>query len=347
MKTKKSKKNKQRKTTHIYLIIGVVVGLILAFGCGLAFYSLAKYDGDDCWVKIAGGTNVELNDSLIGSLDDDFGTRVYRLWYLMGGDVKVGNGAYKVERGMTAFSVARKIKNNHQTPVKVVFNNVRTMDKLAERIAKNMQFSESVFLKACDSVLKLEGYRKEEYPAIFFPDSYEFYWNASAESVVRKFLSYYNKFWDNERLKKAKECGLSPMQVSVIASIVEEETNKADERPMVARLYMNRLDKNMKLQADPTIKFAIGDFTLRRINYTHLSVNSPYNTYQNIGLPPGPIRVVAKKTLEYVLNAPRHNYLYMCAKEDFSGYHNFAADYATHMANARRYQAELNRRNIK
>ena len=347
MKTKKSKKCKQNRTKRIYLIIGVVFGLFLACSCGMAFYSLAEYDGDDCWIKITGESNIELNDSLMSSLDGDFATRVYRLWYLMGGDASVSQGAYKIKSGMSALSVARKIKNNHQTPVKVVFNSVRTMDKLAERVAKNMQFSETDFLTACDSVLKIEGYKKEEYSAIFFPDSYEFYWNASAESVVKKFLSYYNKFWSDDRLKKAKECGLSPMQVSVIASIVEEETNKADERPMVARLYMNRLDKNMKLQADPTIKFALGDFSLRRINYTHLSVNSPYNTYQNIGLPPGPIRVVSKKTLDYVLNAPQHNYLYMCAKEDFSGYHNFAVDYATHMANARRYQAELNKRKIK
>lgn len=347
MKTKNKTKNKPKKYIHIYLIIGVFVGLIIAGCCGFAFYSFTKYKRDECWVKIAGETNVEFRDSLMSSLGSDYGTRVYRLWYLMGGNASVSQGAYRIKPGMSALSVARKIKNNHQTPVKVVFNNVRTMDKLAERVVKNMKFSEHDFIRACDSVLKMEGYKKEEYPAIFFPDSYEFYWNASAESVVRKFLSYYNKFWNDERTQKAKYLGLTPMQVSVIASIVEEETNKADERPLVARLYMNRLDKNMKLQADPTVKFAIGDFSLRRINHSHLEIKSPYNTYKNYGLPPGPIRVVSKKTLESVLNAPKHNYLYMCAKEDFSGYHNFAVDHATHLVNARKYQAELNRRKIK
>ena len=169
----------------------------------------------------------------------------------------------------------------------------------------------------------------------------------SAESVVKKMLAHYCNYWSADRREKAKSMGLSPAEVSVVASIVEEETNKKDERPLVARLYLNRIKQGMKLQADPTVKFALGDFSLRRITLKHLYVESPYNTYINKGLPPGPIRIVNKATLDDVLNAPEHKYIYMCAKEDFSGYHNFAEDYATHRSNARRYQAELNRRNIK
>ena len=160
-------------------------------------------------------------------------------------------------------------------------------------------------------------------------------------------MDYRNRFWDKSRRSKAARLGLTPAEVATIASIVEEETAKTDEKPKVARLYLNRLQKGIKLQADPTVKFASGDFSLRRITGKHLAIESPYNTYKISGLPPGPIRVPASSTLDAVLNAPNHNYIYMCAKEDFSGYHNFASDYATHQANARRYQAELNRRGIR
>ncbi len=348
MKTKKTKKLKNTNLTRrIFLILGVIIIFITIICGGAYYYSSYEYNGEVCWIKISGNDNDALNDSLKNKLGDKFGGRVYKLWYLMGGKIQTSQGAYKIEPGMSVFEMSRALKNNYQTPVKIVFNNIRTMDKLAEKVSKNMHFNDTEFLSACDSVLTAEGFKHEEFPAAFLPDSYEFYWNTPAKKVVKKLFSYYDKFWNEQRIAKAKTLGLTPVQISIIASIVEEETNKTDERPLVARLYINRLKKGMKLQADPTVKFAIGNFSLRRINHSHLTVASPYNTYQNIGLPPGPIRIVSKSTLEAVLNAPNHNYIYMCAKEDFSGYHNFAVDYATHLANAKRYQAELNKRNIK
>ena len=350
MKTKKKQKKSKGKSKSnrklIIIAISIVVLLITMVVCG-ASYCLKKYDGETCWIKISNDSESALKDSLISNLGKDYGLRVYQMWYLMGGNALASQGAYKVEPGISAFTLGKSLKNNYQTPVRVVFNSVRTMDMLAEKISQNMMFEKGDFLNACDEVLSVEGFDKKEYPAIFFPDTYEFYWNASPQKVVNRLLDYYKKFWTDEKVAKASEIGLTPIQVSTIASIVEEETNKSDERPKVARLYLNRIKTGMKLQADPTVKFAIGDFSLRRITHEHLKIESPYNTYKYKGLPPGPIRVVSKKTLEGVLDAPQHNYIYMCAKEDFSGYHNFAEDYVQHLSNARRYQAELNRRKIK
>lgn len=330
----------------IYLLISFI---ILVIGAIIAYvYLCEKYEGDDQWIYIDKNcSESQLKDSLMSKLGDDFGAKVYQLWSLRDDYIANNQGAYKIKSGSSAWKISKDISENHQTPVKVIFNNVRTMEQLANRVSKNMQFNEAEFLAACDSVLSQKGFKKEEFPAVFFPDSYEFYWNAKPTLVVERLLKYYDKYWSDENISKAKSMGISPLEVSTIASIVEEETNKADERPKVARLYLNRVKKGMKLQADPTLKFAIGDFSLRRINQNHLKVESPYNTYQHAGLPPGPIRIVSKKTLDAVLNAPEHEYIYMCAKEDFSGYHNFAVDYDTHQANARRYQQELNRRKIK
>ena len=330
----------------IYLFVSFIILVVVAV---VAYVYLSeKYEGDDQWIYIDKDcSDTQLKDSLKSKLGEDFGGKVYQLWSMRDDYIKNNQGAYKIKRGTSAWKISKDILENHQTPVKVIFNNVRTMEQLAQRVSKNMQFNEAEFLAACDSVLSQNGFKKEEVPAVFFPDSYEFYWNAKPALVIERMLKYYNKYWSEENVAKAKLLGLSPIEVSTIASIVEEETNKADERPKVARLYLNRVKKGMKLQADPTVKFAIGDFSLRRINQSHLKIESPYNTYQNAGLPPGPIRIVSKKTLDAVLGAPEHEYIYMCAKEDFSGYHNFAVDYGTHQANARRYQQELNKRNIK
>lgn len=179
------------------------------------------------------------------------------------------------------------------------------------------------------------------------PDTYEFYWNATPNKIIKRLVEYREKFWTDKRKAQAASLGLSPIEATILASIVEEETNKADEKPIVARLYMNRLKKGMLLQADPTVKYAVGNFGLKRILQQHLNIESPYNTYKHPGLPPGPIRIPSGNTIDAVLNAPSNDYIYMCAKEDFSGYHNFTSSYSEHLNNARRYQAVLNKRNIK
>jgi UPF0755 protein len=196
------------------------------------------------------------------------------------------------------------------------------------------------------SILQEYNFTKQTLPALFIPNTYQVYWNISAKDFLNRMFKEYKRFWTEERQNKAKAIGLTPIEVSILASIVEEETNNKSEKPMVAGLYINRLKKGMPLQADPTVKFAWQDFTLRRITNKHLTIDSPYNTYKIIGLPPGPIRIPSPEGIDAVLNYSKHNYLYMCAKEDFSGTHNFASTLSEHNRNARKYWDALNKRKI-
>ncbi|MBQ7211728.1 MAG: endolytic transglycosylase MltG [Muribaculaceae bacterium] len=340
----KSLLEKRNRKKLIALSAAAIVTIVLAII--ILAYALKSYHGEGRIIYIpANATEKAVGDTLVKNFGD-YGERTFSIWKRMGGDSRHAYGAYRVADGQSAVRLARRLATATQSPVKVTFNNIRTLDNLADRIARQMAFSRDDFLAATDSILSAEGYKREEYPAVFLPDTYEFYWTISASTFVNKMLDQFHRFWNDERTAKAKALGLTPVEVSSLAAIVESESAKLDERPKIARLYLNRLKIGMRLQADPTVKFALGDFGLRRLMGHHLTVDSPYNTYRNKGLTPGPIRIPTKRTLDDVLNAPQHDYIYMCAKEDFSGYHNFAVDYPTHMANARRYQAELNRRGI-
>lgn len=340
-----SVQGKRKGRSAIWLAVGAGVLIVLAGYCGWLLFG--GYGGQDRWVKISRGSSDEkIHTVLCDSLGGSYGNRVYWLWHLAGSSTSRAGGAYLVAPGTSPLALARRLRNGAQTPVSLVLPGVRTMDRLARKVGEVMEITPEEFLAACDSVLGSEGYLPQHYPAAFLPDKYEMYWNTPATSAVRRLLGYRDRFWNEERLAKARRLGLTEVEVATLASIVEEETAKTDERPKVARLYLNRLQRHIKLQADPTVKFSTGDFSLRRITGVHLATPSDYNTYLHEGLPPGPIRIVEKQTIDGVLDAPAHDYIFMCAREDFSGYHNFAVDYATHMANARRYQAELNRRNI-
>ena len=195
--------------------------------------------------------------------------------------------------------------------------------------------------------LKAYETRPEMLVSLFVPDTYEVYWTITPEALLKRMAKEYKAYWTAERKALAEQQGLTPDEVAVLASIVDKETTNVDEMPMVAGMYLNRLRTNMPLQADPTVKFALGNFALRRLYNSHLACDNPYNTYKYTGLPPGPICVPSPQAINAVLHPAQHNYLYMCAKEDFSSAHNFAATYAEHLANARRYQQALNQRNIK
>ena len=331
------------------LLVAVVGLLVCVAAAWLApfFFTGAPSDG---MVKIRKGSSVDtVRDSLQSAVDVNFGNRVARLLSLTGADLSERHGAFKVNKGDSPFTVMRLLRSGQPSGIKFTFNNVRTKEEWAARVGGTFMMTSDEMLAALnDSVLCAKyGKTTDNITAMLLPDSYEFYWDLTPEQLLDRMHDYYDKFWTADRIEKAKDLGLTPEQVATIASIVEEETAKTDERGKVARLYLNRVKIQMPLQADPTVKFSIGDFSIRRITLDMLRTDSPYNTYRNPGIPPGPIRLAEKATLDAVLNAPEHDYIYMCAKSDFSGYHSFSSSYAEHMANAHRYQAVLNQRGIK
>ena len=260
----------------------------------------------------------------------------------------VKSGCYAVEPEDNMFSVFRRLKQGRQTPVRLTIPNVRTMERLAGALGKKLMMDSAVVAQhfADSTFCRQYGYDTATIACLFIPNTYEVYWNTSLEDFMKRMQKENTTFWNEERLRRAEAAGLTPNEVVTLASIVDEETANNAEKTMVAGMYINRLRTGMPLQADPTIKFALQDFGLQRITNAHLTVESPYNTYLNTGLPPGPIRIPSPIGLDAVLNYTKHNYLYMCAKEDFSGTHNFASNYAEHMKNARKYWNALNERKI-
>lgn len=258
-------------------------------------------------------------------------------------------GHYVLKPGMSVIEVARMLKLGMQTPVRVTLNYARTRAFLASRLARQLDADSAELMRALtDPQLAREvGTDSLQLFSLFIPNTYEFYWTVSPEDFVRRMRKEYDRFWTPERDAARRRSGLSRDEVMTLASIVTEETNKADEMSRVAGVYINRLRKGMPLQADPTVKYALQDFSLRRILHKHLRTPSPYNTYLNKGLPPSPIAMPSVAAIDGVLNFENHDYLFFCARPTFDGYHSFARTYGEHLANARAYSAELNRRNIK
>lgn len=257
-------------------------------------------------------------------------------------------GRYVFEKGWNTNQVVNVLRIGEQQPVKVTFNNVRTLESLAGKVSAYFELDSLAFTSVLKDPATAEkyGFTAATFPGMFLPNTYEFYWNTSPEKFTERMFNEYEKFWNQTRIEKAAKHNLTKEEAITLASIVQEETIKEEEKPTVAGLYLNRLKRGMLLQADPTIKFAIGDFTVRRITNDMLEVDSPYNTYKNAGLPPGPITIPEISSIESVLNAKDHNYLYMCAREDFSGYHNFARTLVQHNINAAKYRRTLNKNKI-
>ena len=262
---------------------------------------------------------------------------------------KVKAGKYELKNKMTDNHLINMLRSGAQIPVRVTFNNIRTKEKLAAKVSQYLEFDSTAFIDLLNNEDHIEkfNFTLDEILIMFLPNTYEFWWNTSAEQFIERMQTEYKKFWTDERKEKANQAGLKPYQVSILASIVQQETNKKDEMSRIAGVYINRLNKNWPLQADPTVIFAIGDFTIKRVSNYQLKYDSPYNTYLNTGLPPGPICLPNPTTINKVLNYEKHHYMFFCAKDDLSGYHAFAKSHRQHQNNANKYHRALNKRGIR
>ncbi len=263
---------------------------------------------------------------------------------------KIKAGRYEITPGMSNNEIVNMLRIGNQKPVNLTFNSIRTKSELAKKISDQLEFDSLSLINLLNDrvYLKEYGFTPQSVISMFIPNTYQFNWNKTAEEFFVKMNSEYEKFWNINRLKKLKSLKLSKLEVSTLASIVQaEQSVRNDEKARVAGLYINRIKQGMLLESDPTIVYAIGDFNIRRVLNRDKEIDSPYNTYKYAGLPPGPINLPEISSIDAVLNYEKHDYIFMCAKEDFSGYHNFSTNLTQHNIYARKYQLALNKKGIK
>ena len=342
----------RRKIIIILLITFTVLATIIG---GLAWYAYAqitKENGCDKEYSLyicETTTRQDVIEVIAENSGEDFAWWVDKIFEVKKRSVNRYVGFYKITPKMRAWDIYKLLALGDNSTTTVTFNNIRTKHELTEAICKNLNMPADSLYSAISNanVCETYGFDTVSIVTMFLPDSYNIYKITSVKNFLDRMNKEYKSFWNEARINKAKEADMTPYEVTILASIVEEETKKADEMATVAGLYINRLKIDMPLQSDPTVKFATGDFSLRRILNKHLEIESPYNTYKYKGLPPGPIRIPSKVAIEKTLNYKESKYLYMCAKEDFSGYHNFATTLREHNNNAAKYRRELNRLKIK
>ncbi len=258
-------------------------------------------------------------------------------------------GYYRITPGMNNLELLRMLASGRQTEIRLVLRGRWSKERLIGYVSSEITADSMTLVQLLNDSTALSrlGWTPETVLALFIPNTYNFWWTTSADQFMERMQREYDRYWNTERKQQAQAVGLTPLEVSILASVVDKETSKADEMPTIAGVYLNRLKKGMKLEADPTVIFAVGNPDIRRVTYAMTEIESPYNTYYVTGLPPGPICMPSVQAIEAVLNPDKHNYLYFCAKEDFSGYHNFTHDYNQHLVNSRKYRLELNKRGIR
>ncbi len=342
------KMNKKR----IYIILIVCLVLLLGTATNFSlklFRSNTNKQFEQGYLYIPTGSNLDDVVAIIKAQQILNNTESFK-WVASKMNFKnIKPGKYKITKGLSNIELVRLLRSGKQEPIKLTFQNIRLKTDFAGYIGKNFEIDSLAFLNMLDSIdlVRQFGFDEETIFCMFIPNTYELYWNTSKEKFFERMQKEYIKFWNTERLAQAKAIGLSPVQVSILASIVDQEALLNREMFRIAGVYMNRLNRGIKLEADPTVIFANGDFTVKRVLYKLLQKDSPYNTYKYIGLPPGPICMPSVAAIDAVLHFEKHNYIYFCAKEDFSGLHNFASNVTEHQMNARKFQQALNNKGIK
>lgn len=348
-----SKQQKSSGGTFKKFIIALVVIIVLSLAGTGVFYYL-RYFGPNVsdkqeylYIHTGAGFNEVYKTIRDQGIVNDTATFI-KAAHDMNYTTRVKPGKYRLTSGMSNRNFINMLKAGNQEPVKLAIHNIRLKAQFAGFLAKKLEPDSVSFLRLLDSAAFVEkyGFTTENVYTMFLPNSYESYWNTTPEKFFERMYANYQKFWTPERKAKAAAINLTQQQVSILAAIVDAEALHDDDMPAVAGLYINRLRKGMKLETDPTVIFAVGDFTIKRVLRKDLMKDSPYNTYMYAGLPPGPIMMPSINAINSVLDYQHNDYLFMCAKEDFSGYHNFANNEAQHQINARKFQEALNQRHI-
>ena len=338
-----------KKLFTLFLYVGSIVAILIGINIYRSLFKPVNIAEDGIDIRIPYGSEYEDVKDILRSAnlvvnEKSFDILARRKNY----EENIKPGRYIITDDMSYNDIMNLLRAGNQTPVKIVFNNIRTLDELASRLSVQLAADSTEILNFLhkESNYSSDGFTKETVMAVFIPNTYEMYWTSTPADIYARMLKEYRAFWTPDRLSRARSLGLTPVEVSTLASIVDDEVLMEDEKPMIAGVYVNRLQIDMPLQACPTIKFALNDFTIRRVLTKHLSVDSPYNTYMYRGLPPGPVRCATISGIDAVLNASDHDFLFFAAKADFSGYHNFSTNLSQHNRYAAEYQRQLDSKKI-
>lgn len=351
-----NKPNKHRKFNRglLWTFVAVVAAILIASAI-LVLPLINKKAGHAATIRIPiGATEQSVQDSIEKYLGHDFAQSTLKaMRIIIGNNEQFRHGAWLIQEEMTPFAAARQILRGGQTGIDITLNAQRTKEDLARLFASKLDFTEQEFLDCLNSDSTLAEYDMDADHALclFIEDKYQFFWDTTPQQVIDKMYSYYDQFWTKERIDRAEDLDMQPRGIYILASIVDSETTQSNEKGAIGRLYLNRIDQSMPLQADPTVIYAwrtdpstkdkINAGEITRVTSEMTKLDNPYNTYLHKDLPPGPIRITSKATIDAILSSKPHPYMYMCADETLNGTHNFSVTYEEHLQNARRYQQAL------